>query len=107
MQAIYHGKPVVAMPFFGDQPNNADKMVAKVGSPQYCLKTLHLALQVHIAAYCRFRSWTKDRNCTSNAVMLFHAMQSSAFTGLTVFRRAWRRRSASPSLAALRSTTRC
>jgi len=31
MQAIYHGKPVVAMPFFGDQPNNADKMTAKVG----------------------------------------------------------------------------
>lgn len=31
MQAIYHGKPVVAMPFFGDQPNNADKMIAKVG----------------------------------------------------------------------------
>lgn len=51
MQAIYHGKPVVAMPFFGDQPNNADKMVAKVGSPQYCLKTLHLGLQVHIAVF--------------------------------------------------------
>ena len=29
MQAIYHGKPVIAMPFFGDQQNNADKMVAK------------------------------------------------------------------------------
>ena len=43
MQAIYHGKPVVAMPFFGDQPNNADKMVAKVGFPRHCMKTLHLA----------------------------------------------------------------
>lgn len=31
MQAVYHGKPVLAMPFFGDQPNNADKMVSKVG----------------------------------------------------------------------------
>ena len=31
MQAIYHGKPVIAMPFFGDQLNNADKMVSKVG----------------------------------------------------------------------------
>jgi hypothetical protein len=30
MQAIFHGKPVVAMPYFGDQPSNADKMVAKV-----------------------------------------------------------------------------
>ena len=30
MQAIFHGKPVVAMPYFGDQPSNADRMVAKV-----------------------------------------------------------------------------
>ena len=30
LQAIYHGKPVVAMPIFGDQPTNADRVVAKV-----------------------------------------------------------------------------
>lgn len=30
-QALYHGKPVIAMPFFGDQPSNADRVVAKVG----------------------------------------------------------------------------
>ena len=32
MQAIYHGKPIVGMPFFGDQPSNADRVVAKVSS---------------------------------------------------------------------------
>ena len=31
VQAIYHGKPIVGMPFFGDQMTNADKVVAKVG----------------------------------------------------------------------------
>ena len=30
VQAVYHGKPVVGMPFFGDQPSNADRVVAKV-----------------------------------------------------------------------------
>ena len=30
MQAIYHGKPIVGMPFFGDQSTNADRVVAKV-----------------------------------------------------------------------------
>lgn len=35
VQAIYHGKPIVGMPFFGDQPNNADRVVAKVKSPYY------------------------------------------------------------------------
>ena len=29
MQAIYHGKPIVALPFFGDQSNNADKIINK------------------------------------------------------------------------------
>ena len=33
VQAIYHGKPIVGMPFFGDQPTNADRVVAKVISP--------------------------------------------------------------------------
>ena len=34
LQALYHGKPIVAMPFFADQLPNADKVVAKVsGSP--------------------------------------------------------------------------
>ena len=33
LQAIYHAKPVLAMPFFGDQPSNADRIVAKVGTP--------------------------------------------------------------------------
>lgn len=28
-QAIYHGKPIVGMPFQGDQPSNADRVVAK------------------------------------------------------------------------------
>ncbi|CAK0786592.1 hypothetical protein CVIRNUC_009806 [Coccomyxa viridis] len=28
-EAIYHGKPIVGMPFFGDQPSNADRVVAK------------------------------------------------------------------------------
>ena len=32
LQAIYHGKPVVAMPMLGDQASNADKVVAKVGA---------------------------------------------------------------------------
>jgi len=31
VQAIYHGKPIIGMPFFGDQMTNADKVVAKVG----------------------------------------------------------------------------
>jgi UDP:flavonoid glycosyltransferase YjiC (YdhE family) len=30
-QAAYHGVPVIGLPFFGDQPGNADKAVAKVG----------------------------------------------------------------------------
>ena len=32
LQALYHGKPIVAMPFFADQLPNADKVVAKVSS---------------------------------------------------------------------------
>ncbi len=32
-QAAYHGVPVVGLPFFGDQPGNADKAVAKVWCP--------------------------------------------------------------------------
>ncbi len=35
MQAIYHGKPIVAMPFFADQLPNADKVVAKVSNAAY------------------------------------------------------------------------
>lgn len=42
MQAIYHGKPVVAMPFFGDQLNNADKMVSKVGTANSYFKEMLL-----------------------------------------------------------------
>lgn len=34
VQAIYHGKPIVAMPFFADQLTNADKVVAKVRMEQ-------------------------------------------------------------------------
>lgn len=29
MQAIYHGKPIIALPFFGDQSGNADKLINK------------------------------------------------------------------------------
>ncbi len=29
-QAAYHGVPVVALPFFGDQPSNAGQAVARV-----------------------------------------------------------------------------
>ena len=29
-QAVYHGVPIVAMPFFGDQPMNAQKVISKV-----------------------------------------------------------------------------
>ena len=32
LQALYHGKPIVAMPFFADQLPNADKVVAKVSN---------------------------------------------------------------------------
>lgn len=35
LQAIYHGKPVVGMPLFGDQPSNADRVVAKVCAPAF------------------------------------------------------------------------
>lgn len=28
-EAIYHGKPIIAIPFFGDQGSNADRVVAK------------------------------------------------------------------------------
>ena len=30
LQAAYHGQPIVALPCFGDQFSNADKVVAKV-----------------------------------------------------------------------------
>ena len=30
LQALFHGKPIVAMPFFADQLPNAEKVVAKV-----------------------------------------------------------------------------
>lgn len=36
LQAMYHGKPVLAVPFFGDQLSNADRVVAKVKTV-YCL----------------------------------------------------------------------
>ena len=29
-QAAYHGVPVIGLPFFADQPGNADKAVSKV-----------------------------------------------------------------------------
>lgn len=29
-QAVYHGVPIIAMPFFGDQPMNAQKVISKV-----------------------------------------------------------------------------
>ena len=32
LQALYHGKPIVAMPFFADQLPNAEKVVAKVSN---------------------------------------------------------------------------
>lgn len=35
-QAAYHGVPIVGLPFFGDQPGNADKAVAKVLPPGAC-----------------------------------------------------------------------
>lgn len=42
MQAIYHGKPIVAMPFFADQLPNADKVVAKVSDASYiCMAFCH------------------------------------------------------------------
>ena len=40
LQALYHGKPIVAMPFFADQLPNADKVVAKVSSMPYTLHGL-------------------------------------------------------------------
>ncbi len=42
MQAAYHGVPIVALPFFADQPANADKAVARV-----CL-ALHPTIYLHI-----------------------------------------------------------
>lgn len=30
LQAVYHGVPIVAMSFFGDQPINAQKIISKV-----------------------------------------------------------------------------
>jgi UDP:flavonoid glycosyltransferase YjiC (YdhE family) len=30
MQAIYHGKPMIAMPVFADQPYTANRIVGKV-----------------------------------------------------------------------------
>ena len=32
LQALYHEKPIVAMPFFADQLPNAEKVVAKVSN---------------------------------------------------------------------------
>lgn len=31
-KALYHGKPIIAMPFFADQPYNAVRVVGKVSS---------------------------------------------------------------------------
>ncbi len=56
VQAIYHGKPVVAMPFFGDQPDNADRVVAKVTS---VLLDLIILRRTKLASECRlpFHTW--------------------------------------------------
>ena len=58
MQAIYHGKPIVALPFFGDQSNNADKLINKA-----CLlnvSTVHIGAQGpnHFAVACGAGSTT-------------------------------------------------
>ena len=55
VQAIYHGKPIVAMPFFGDQLNNADKMVSRVGhgSPHLTLCSMLLnSIVLEILSSC-------------------------------------------------------
>ena len=36
MQAAYHGVPIVGLPFSGDQPDNAAKVVAKVFHSPLC-----------------------------------------------------------------------
>lgn len=58
LQAIYHGKPIVALPFFGDQSNNADKLINKA-----CLlnvSTVHIGAQGpnHFAVACGAGSTT-------------------------------------------------
>jgi glucuronosyltransferase len=39
-EALWHGKPLLGLPFFGDQPSNADRVVAKVGACPACITVL-------------------------------------------------------------------
>jgi hypothetical protein len=48
-QAIYHGKPIVGMPFQGDQPSNADRVVAKA-SVKHLLSCQAAATCIYIGA---------------------------------------------------------
>lgn len=57
LQAAYHGVPIVALPFFADQPANADKAVARVRRLQspFCLslrRMLHLWGFVRVSHDC-------------------------------------------------------
>ena len=43
LQAIYHGKPIIALPFFGDQSGNADKLINK--ARLLIVPTFHIGAQ--------------------------------------------------------------
>lgn len=43
-QAAYHGVPIAALPFFADQPENADKAVGRVGDTNQPLSACTVAV---------------------------------------------------------------
>ncbi len=70
-QAAYHGVPIIALPFFGDQPGNADKAVAKVTSLSATEKCWHaelsefrLWISVSLSAMMSFILLRSQENCT-------------------------------------------
>lgn len=54
LQSAYHGVPIVALPFFADQPDNAGKVVAKVSGKAYeWALTMSMSMTCMIASLLR------------------------------------------------------
>ena len=48
LQAIYHAKPIISLPFFGDQSGNADKLINRVSLLMPHPLTLHLPITLRL-----------------------------------------------------------